>query len=128
MIPKNPEPKPISDALRVARLKYGFTQSDIAKSLGICRSTYTYYETGKTKPDIKTLQKLAVLYSLTIDELLNAEISMQEHFRSRPKKKIAHTIEEITGLTGEERSIVAHLRSKGNKYTLRLLSALQNSE
>ena len=35
-----------------------YNQEKIAELLGISRSTYTYYETGKTEPSQETLLKL----------------------------------------------------------------------
>lgn len=42
----------------------------VAKMLNIDRSTYAYYETGKTKPDVDTLLKLCVVYDVTLDYLV----------------------------------------------------------
>lgn len=42
----------INERLRELRIKSGYTQSQIAKILNIDRSTYSYYEIGKTTPDI----------------------------------------------------------------------------
>lgn len=46
------------------------TQDDVAKFLGISRSGYTYYETGKSLPSIDTLKKLAAIYDTTIDAVV----------------------------------------------------------
>ncbi len=42
----------------------------VAKMLYSDRSTYAYYETGKTKPDVDTLLKLCVVYDVTLDYLV----------------------------------------------------------
>ena len=42
----------ISYWLKFYRHECGLTQQQVADRLKIERSTYTYYETGKTKPDI----------------------------------------------------------------------------
>ena len=44
----------ISYWLKYYRHECGLTQQQVADRLKIERSTYTYYETGKTKPDINT--------------------------------------------------------------------------
>lgn len=51
--------KAIGDRLREVRTKFGFTQDQVANALHIDRSTYTYYELGKTSPDVPTLMMLA---------------------------------------------------------------------
>ena len=50
------------------------TQEDIAKLLGISRSGYTYYETGKTVPSVEVLQKLSAIYNTTIDVIVGNPI------------------------------------------------------
>lgn len=63
----------IHERLRELRTKFGYTQNQIAKLLNIDRSTYAYYETGKTQPDITTLLVLSQIYNLSISELLADE-------------------------------------------------------
>ena len=41
--------------------------------LNIDRSTYAYYETGKTRPDVTSLMLLAKIYGVSLDELLGDE-------------------------------------------------------
>ena len=50
----------ISYWLKYYRHECGLTQQQVADRLKIERSTYTYYETGKTKPDISRLQTFCV--------------------------------------------------------------------
>ena len=44
------EDKPLTFRFKIRELreKYGYTQKKMSELLGIERSTYTYYETGKT--------------------------------------------------------------------------------
>ncbi|MCR5757357.1 MAG: helix-turn-helix domain-containing protein [Selenomonas sp.] len=44
-------------------------QQDVADTLGVSRSTYANYETGRRAPDIDLLMRLADLYGITLDEL-----------------------------------------------------------
>ncbi|PFG13040.1 helix-turn-helix domain-containing protein [Bacillus sp. es.036] len=46
------------------------TQVDLAKKLGIPRSTYSNYEAGKRQADYETLQKIAEYFEVTTDYLL----------------------------------------------------------
>jgi transcriptional regulator with XRE-family HTH domain len=55
------------------RLKSGYTQSQIAKILNIDRSTYSYYEIGKTMPDITVLLTLSRIFNIPINEMLANE-------------------------------------------------------
>lgn len=49
------------------------TQQNIADVLGIDRTTYTFYETGVSKPSLVTLAKLADIYNVTVGYLLGVE-------------------------------------------------------
>lgn len=67
------ELKTISQKLRGIRKTCGFTQQQVAAVLNVDRSTYTYYEIGKTTPDIRTVKALADLFNVSVDELLMDE-------------------------------------------------------
>ena len=60
----------LAESLKKIRKQYKMTQEDIAKLLGISRSGYTYYETGKTVPSVEILQKLSAIYSTSIDAIV----------------------------------------------------------
>ena len=47
----------LMERLRVVRQKQHLTQKDIAAFLGVDRTTYVKYETGKSEPSFETLQK-----------------------------------------------------------------------
>ena len=52
------------------RKKAGFTQEELANIIHIERSTYAYYETGKTTPSYKVIEALCNLYQVSSDWLL----------------------------------------------------------
>ena len=60
----------ISSRLRELRIKREMSQKEVDERLHMCRSTYTYYEAGKTLPDITMLLKLSGLYRMPLCELL----------------------------------------------------------
>lgn len=55
------------------RQKEDLLQRDIADQLHIDRSTYSYYERGKTNPPLDILIKLADYFGVTTDYLLGRE-------------------------------------------------------
>ena len=59
-----------NEHLRVLRETCGLTQEQVANVLEIDRSAYTYYEIGRTEPNMHSLVKLANLFKVTLDELL----------------------------------------------------------
>lgn len=66
----------LGERLKQMRLNKGLTQSAIADSMNIKRSTYSLYESGKREPNIDTLQKIANFHNISIDELLTNEEHM----------------------------------------------------
>ncbi|MEG2634064.1 MAG: helix-turn-helix transcriptional regulator [Oscillospiraceae bacterium] len=63
-------------ALKLKQLREScvLTQKQISDVLRIDRSTYTYYETGKSSPTISTLIKLAKMFGVSVDYLLDYKI------------------------------------------------------
>jgi transcriptional regulator with XRE-family HTH domain len=59
--------------LRLLRDYREMTQQQVADFLNVNRSTYSYYENGKTEPSITTLMRMAELFNVTLDSLLNME-------------------------------------------------------
>lgn len=110
--------------LKILRLNCGYAQKNIADMLGVNRSTYTYYEAGKTMPDVETLNKLAKFYEISIDAFFEP-VSKIHKEQKRPGKWIADTVSEIKGLTAEEKSIIAILRSRDG-YTQELLAQIKS--
>ena len=56
--------------IRLLRKQMKLTQKDVADALQIERSTYAFYETGKTTPSLETLCKLSKVYGIPVDDLL----------------------------------------------------------
>lgn len=52
------------------RCKIGMTQAEMAERLGVTNKAVSKWETGKSKPTTNTLRKMAALFGLSIDELL----------------------------------------------------------
>lgn len=63
----------IGKKLRMLREKFGYTQQHMANILNVDRSTYSYYETEKTSPDIATLITLSNVFCVGIEELLGQD-------------------------------------------------------
>lgn len=75
----------LAENLRLLRERRGLTQKRIAQYLFIDRSTYSYYECGKTQPNLKVLTRLAELYGISIDALvgyLPREYNRLTHIRN----------------------------------------------
>ena len=53
-----------------ARKKSGLSQENVAEKLGVSRQTISKWETNETLPDIRQSKRLAMLYHMTLDELI----------------------------------------------------------
>lgn len=61
----------LSDKLKDARIKKGLSQIEVAKLINIGNKTVSDYERGISSPDPDTLKKLAKLYNVSTDYLLD---------------------------------------------------------
>ena len=73
-----------------ARKRAGLSQDKVAEKLGITRQTISKWETNETIPDIYQAKKLAKLYNLSLDELIEFDMDIKE-------------IEEVIKNTNEEK-------------------------
>lgn len=61
----------LNDNLVMLRNLHGFSQEETAEKVGISRQAYAKWETGATVPDIEKCARLASVYGVTIDSLVN---------------------------------------------------------
>lgn len=81
----------LGESLFGARKNKGLTQEAVAEKLGVSRQTVSKWETGETLPDIRQSKRLAVLYGVTLDELIDFDAGVKE-------------IQEVIDRTTEETS------------------------
>ncbi len=67
----------LGNSLFQARKKCGLSQEEVAEKLGVSRQTISKWETNETLPDIRQSKRLAVLYRLSLDELIDFDIDIQ---------------------------------------------------
>lgn len=60
----------LSKNLRELRGETGLTQRDVAQKLGITYQSYQAYELGLTVPTLQNFIKLAKLFDVSLEELL----------------------------------------------------------
>lgn len=58
------------EQLKKARSAMGYTQQEVADLMGITKSTYCGYETGKRQPDVPKIKQLAKILHTSGDILL----------------------------------------------------------
>ena len=60
----------LSVNLKQLREQYGYTMKYVAEKLGIAYQSYQCYERGLTVPTLQNFIKLAKLYDVSMEELL----------------------------------------------------------
>lgn len=79
-----------SQTLRQLRKDAGLTQEQLAKEVGVSKSSINMYERGEREPSYKTLEKISKFFNLSIDYLLldDFEIRYISKVDSDTKKKL----------------------------------------
>ena len=78
----------LGSSLFQARKKSGLSQENVAEKLGVSRQTVSKWETDETLPDIRQSKGLAVLYHVTLDELI------QYDFDERQAQQIIESVSD----------------------------------
>lgn len=76
-----------SENLIKLRKGKGWSQEDLADKLNISRQAVSKWEVGSSKPDIDNIIKLSKLFNITIDELVNNQITETEAISIKVKKE-----------------------------------------
>lgn len=106
--------------LKYYRESCELSQQQIANALNVDRSTYTYYETGKTTPSASTLLKLSKILNVPCSiflESINQELDLNSlvadsvyNKKSRDTTKSYESDEKIYDLSKEEKDILIAYR------------------
>lgn len=120
----------LKDVLKNLREESGLTQERVAELLAISRSTYAYYETGKTKPSIETLKRLARIYRTTLDRILeydsdaeNTENTVPAVAQSGFNYRRSVDAFNLPELTSNEQRLVLIYRLLSNRERKEMLDA-----
>ena len=96
--------KGLPEKLKTLRLKYGYSQKQVADKIKVSPSIVSGYETGERTPSTEILLSLSYLYNTSTDFLLGKQ----------PEK--ANAIINVDGLTNQQiAAIVALVESMKKK-------------
>lgn len=112
-----------------ARKKAGLSQETVAEKLGVSRQTISKWETDETIPDIYQSKKMAKLYNLSLDELIEFDVDLKEI-----EQTIENTNEEKeskidwTSAWGKKYPVLVTYQNKVNisKYALEIRNMLNS--
>lgn len=68
----------IADNLKILRYRNGYTLEAIAEIISVSRQSVAKWEAGDSVPDIVNCVKLASLYKISLDELVNLPLKNVE--------------------------------------------------
>ncbi len=115
--------KDLGIVLKYFRMRCELTQQQVADVLHIDRSTYAYYESGATEPDLKSISKISKVFNVPVEYLLPQEdgrmkLSVADPINDDKDKEdfskgdLPEFIDEkIYSLSKEERGFVAWMRT-----------------
>jgi transcriptional regulator with XRE-family HTH domain len=90
------------ERLAKERDKLGLSQAELAKRLGMARTTYSGYENGSREPDLKTLNKLAEFFGVNLNWLVTGnEATLDED-----DEKL---IDNFSKLSGKDQTYILEL-------------------
>ena len=70
----------ISEKIAILRKRFGYSQEDLANELDISRQSVYKWETDNSTPDLDNIKKMANLFNVSFDKLLddNIDITVEE--------------------------------------------------
>lgn len=94
--------------LRLIRKQNRLSQQQLSDVLGISRSTYCSYETGRRTPDIEVLVQLSKFYKLPLDRFVDKieleYLNDEDYYEGQPDTRY------LSQLSRSERDLIASLR------------------
>jgi len=78
-----------ADYLTKLRKEKGLLQTDLAEMIHVSPQAVSKWETGESLPDIDSLERLSVIYGVTINEILAGEPEEEKDKEKKDKEEIA---------------------------------------
>ena len=107
-----------SGHLRTVRIQNGLTQQQIADVLGISRSAYCGYETGRRSPSIDIIEKLSEFYNIPFERIIGRFIPdyvfEDQHYESQYYDDQPDT-QYLSELSRQERELIVNFRRLNKK-------------
>ena len=77
--------------------KYGVTSYKVAKEAGVTQTALSNWKSGRSTPTVKTLQKIADYFGVTVDYLMTGkeDVPQAPQLNARDKRDIAKDLESI---------------------------------
>lgn len=112
------------ELVKQLRRRNGLTQQQVADFLHIDRSTYAYYESGRTKISVEALLHLARLYQISLGEMVgeSTPVNVLMDNTDYSTSLIDDSIVRFAQLSREEQYLVILYRSGSDEQRRELLA------
>ncbi len=116
----------LTDRLRDLRKANKLTQQQVADALRLERSTYTYYETGKTQPPLPTLIRLARMFEVSLDYLVDSPEPTPGVMRSVPPVYFrTEELPDLRTLPKDEKQLLIRYRQMSGEQKEQLIADIE---
>ena len=102
----------LGEKLLRLRKEMKMTQDDVAKILGMSRTSFSKYENGNSAPPLQVLRKIAAIYNVGLEYLIfdeNTSIRLNDS-QSEDENTSAVPVSMITELRPVEKQIIGKYR------------------
>ena len=82
-----------NEKLKECRKQAGYTQLDMARLIGVARTTYADYENGKIQPPIDKIRKISEWLDLPLEKLMNIQYADYSELDHKPD--IVNSLDDI---------------------------------
>lgn len=100
----------LSEQLKLIRKANGFTQQALADAVGIERSTYASYETGRNKPDVILLKRIANAFGVSSDFVLEIDTTKELNMKDVKTSYDKEEFSLMNALSKDEKEVIAMYR------------------
>ncbi|MCH2213725.1 MAG: helix-turn-helix domain-containing protein [Flavobacteriales bacterium] len=107
----------LSENIRFLRKDLGLTQSELAERLGVNRPVIGAYEEGRAEPRIQTLKLMAYFFKVSVDDLLDKDLSTGEHSSDISGKSLRILTVPVENEAGEERATLVPVKAAAGYLT-----------
>lgn len=121
---------PLGKKLLNLRKEYKMTQNDVAKILGMSRTSFSKYENGIANPPLQVLRKIAAIYNVGLEYLIFDENTLIR--LNDPLNEDDETAEvpfsKITDLKPIEKEIIGKFRTLSDEEKTEFIEQFMKSD
>ena len=130
----------LKDRLKEHRERCGYSQQQVADVLNVHRSTYSYYESGKTEPSLENICILARIFGVSLDTLLEMDYDCDFSMKCNDSSEVLNVadlgyddefaylredgVNRMSDLTRDEKTLIMHFRLMTAKQRKELLDVM----